>query len=166
MYPIKFIHVFLSLLFSSCAFAADTVLGEALGNLGDLIWKLVSFGFMGIVIYFVFALLGSFINASEIKVKNTIRSLKGKPSIEMERKGQYQQNLKQRDLNNKKRLLEEYTELNMPGRYVMYSDRGDFVKTCSINDGLSLVDVLNRVETGEVNEFMLRDIDTVHYHQH
>jgi hypothetical protein len=48
----------------------------------------------------------------------------------------------------------------------MYSDKGVFVKTCSINEGLSLVDVLNRVEAGEVNEFMLRDIDTVHYHQH
>jgi cell division protein FtsL len=166
MYFSKYIHVFLSLLVSPSAFAADTVLGQALGNFGDLIWKLAYFGFIGLVVYIVFVLIGGFINSLELKVRNTIRKLEGKPSIEKQQNDQYQENLKQRDLNNKKRLLEEYSEFNMPGRYVMYSDRGTFVKTCSIKDALNFSDVLNRIEAGEVKDFKLRDIDTVHYHQH
>jgi hypothetical protein len=154
-----------NIIFISQAKAEHTFIGKALGGLGDFIQGFVLLSLILVAVYFVFSLVGTILNSTEHNLRNFVRKLQGKSTIEEELNYRYQESLKYRNFQNKQRLLDEYSSLNFPGRYVMYSDRGNYTKTVSIKDGLNIEDVLNRIEAGELQDFNLRDIDTVHYHQ-
>lgn len=142
-----------------------TFLGKVLGRFGDLIQTFLLIGLFLVGIYFIFSLIGALLKSLEHILRNRIRKLQGRPSINEEENDRYQNSLKNRDLSNKQRLLEEYANYINAGRYVIYSDRGAFNHVYTCKNALDVKDVLKRVENGEFKELNLRDIDTISYHQ-